>query len=296
MKEQLAVIGANSMVGSQFCQQAEKESFLIKGNYPQVDITNSDLVEKFFANHDFAHLVLFSAFTDVGQAEEQRGKKDQPCWQINVVGVQNVAGACRKFGRGLIFLSTDFVFDGTGGPYKEEDETGPDLEKVSWYGITKIEGEKIIAANLSNYIIARIAYPYSGRDTGKDDLILRIAKRYKIGTLYPMYTDQTITPTYIPDIAPAVNLLKDVNFRGIIHLASPTPVTQFDFAKTLIERAQLQGLKPLEQKSIDEDLKEENAVPRPKNCALLTNKVRSLGFEPTNWRQGIDKSVKLWIK
>lgn len=296
MKDQLAVIGANSMVGSQFCEQAEKDFFLVKGDYPQVDITNSDLVEKFFANHDFAHLILFSAFTDVGKAEGQRDKKDGPCWQINVVGVQNVTSACRKFGRGLIFLSTDFVFDGTGGPYKEEDETGPDLEKVSWYGITKIEGERIIARNLSNYIILRIAYPYSGRDTGKDDLVLRIAKLYKEGNLYHMYTDQTITPTYIPDIAPAVRLLIGHDFVGIVHLASPVAISQYEFAKELIEKAKIKGPKPLQQKSIRDDLDKPQAVPRPKDSGLNVEKIKSQGFEPTDARSGIEKCVQVLLK
>lgn len=294
MKEQLAVIGANSMVGSQFCEQYETP--VIKGDLPQVDITNPNLVERFFKDNQFDTVILFSAFTDVTAAEKQRNQKDQSCWQINVVGCQNVARACRKFGRGLIFLSTDFVFDGTNGPYKEENPTGPDLEKVSWYGITKIEGEKIIAKSLSNYIILRIAYPYSGKDTGKEDLILRIANRYKAGTLYPMYNDQTITPTYIPDIAPAVNLLQENDFQGTVHLASPSPVTHFEFAKALIEKARVLGPQPITQKSIDDDLSKPGTTPRPKNGGLAVGKIISLGFTPTDWRAGIEKSVRLWIK
>lgn len=111
-----------------------------------------------------------------------------------------------------------------------------------------------------------------------------------------MYVDQTITPTYIPDIAPALLLLLEKNFGGIIHLASPEPVSQYEFAKELIERAKARGPHPLLQKSIDDDLKKEGATPRPKNSGLKVDKIISLGFTPTDWHQGIDNSVNLWLK
>lgn len=293
MKKSLAVIGSTSMVGLQFCEQFEGQ--IVKGNYPQVDITKSDLVEKFFAANQFDTIILFSAATNVNAVEAQRDHKDQPCWQINVAGAENVAGACAKYNRKIIFISTDFIFDGASGPYKEADPTGPDLSKVSWYGITKIEGEKIIAT-LPNHIILRIAYPYSGKDMGKDDLVLRIIKLYRQGELYPMYTDQIITPTYIPDIASAMGKLLAQDFKGIVHLASPSATSQFEFAKELIDKAKIQGPKPLEQKSIDEDLAKPSATPRPKKGGLAVDKIRSLGFTPTDWKAGIDKSIKLWLK
>lgn len=295
MKGNLAVIGSTSMVGSQVCVDLKNHLNLIAGDLPEVDITSPHLVEDFFKNNHFDSVILFSAFTDVTAAERQRKNKTLPCWQVNVVGTKNVADACQKFNRKLIFISTDFVFDGTSGPYSETDPTGPDWGKVSWYGITKIEAEKALGATLLSYIILRIAYPYSGKDTGKDDLVLRIIKLFRQGNLYPMYIDQTITPTYIPDIAPAVLLLLKKNFGGIIHLASPLSVTQYEFAKELIEKAKISGSHPLSQKKIDEDLKKAG-TPRPKNGGLKVDKIISLGFTPTDWRQGIEKSVALWLK
>lgn len=284
------------MVGSQFCEDLENRASLVKGDLPEVDITKTDLVENFFQNNDFDTVILFSAITDVTAAERERNNRKQPAWQVNVQGTKNVADACRKFNRKLIFISTDFVFDGSGGSYSETDPTGPDLSKVSWYGITKIEAEKRVATTLANYIILRIAYPYSGKDTGKDDLTLRIIKLFKVGNLYPMYVDQIITPTYIPDIAPAVLLLLEKNFQGIIHLASPDPCTQDEFARKLIKKSKAHGPRPLSQKSIDDDLATKGTTPRPKNGGLAVDKIISLGFTPTDWRQGIEKSVNLWLK
>lgn len=295
MGKTLAVIGASSMIGSQFCDQAERDFELVRADRPEVDVTKKDLVEKFFKNNNFGWAILFSAITDVTGSEKERDNKNGPAWQVNMEGTKNVARMCKTYNRGLVFISTDFVFDGSSGPYTEDDPTGPNLRKVSWYGITKIEGEKIVA-QVANHIILRISYPYSGRDTGKEDSVLRIVKRYRRGELYHMYTDQTITPTYIPDIEPALSLLIARQVKGIIHLASPQKVTQYDFAQYLIDKSHAKGPKPLEPKSILEDQEGPNFVPRPKDGGLVVDKIRSLGFEPTGARQGIDKSIKLWLQ
>lgn len=295
MGKTLAVIGASSMIGSQFCDQAKADFELVRADRSEVDITRKDLLLKFFKNNNFGWAILFAATTDVTGSEKERDNKNGPTWQVNVGGTRNVAQMCEIHNRALVFISTDFVFDGSSGPYKEDDPTGPNLRKVSWYGITKIEGEKIVA-QVANHIILRISYPYSGRDTGKEDLILRIIRRYQRGELYPMYTDQTITPTYIPDIEPALSLLIAKHFKGIIHLASPQEVTQYEFAKYLIDKSHAKGPKPLAAKSILEDQKSQNFVPRPKDGGLVVDKIRNLGFEPTDWKEGINKSTSSLMK
>ena len=285
----MAVVGANSMVGSRFCEMAKSYFDLIKSDLKsgiKVDITEKSSVEDFFKNNSFDWLILFAAFTDVDAAEKQRNDKAQSCWQINVEGTKNVADALKKYNRKLIFISTDFIFDGTKGNYKEDDAPGPNLEKVSWYGITKIEAEKIIKSTLSAYIILRLAYPYRSKFEGKDDLAKRVWRLYKEGKLYPMFTDQTITPTLIDDIAPAVSLLISKGVTGTINLASPIAASQYDFAKELISTF---GGNPrdIEKGSIVEFLKVEGRTPRSKNSNLNVEKIKGLGFNPTDWKEGI---------
>src|SRR3989344_9283666 len=132
------------MIGSRFCELAQNAS-LVKadlGGKIAVDITDTKSVDSFFANFNFEWVILFSAYTDVDGAENQRGKKNGIAWKINVDGVKNVAASTSKYSRKLIFISTSFVFDGTKGPYRESDKPGQNLDFVSWYGITKIEAEK----------------------------------------------------------------------------------------------------------------------------------------------------------
>lgn len=298
MKERVGIIGSRSMVGSQVCEELADDAGieLIKADIRddiKIDITDKESVVTFFRDHAFGWVVLFSAFTDVNGAEEQRDDKKGLCYQINVEGSANIANACRAYNRKLIFISTDFVFDGANGPYNEGDPTGPDLNKVGWYGITKIIAEKNIQQILpeSDVIILRIAYPYSGVDTGKDDLALGIIKLFDQGKLYPMYTDQIITPTFIPDISQAIKLLISRNQHGVFHLASPTATTQFEFASQLLKVVRGQKIE-LETAKLEDALSKSDIIPRPLKGGLKVNKIQKLGMNPTNWQEGISQVSK----
>src|SRR3972149_3563504 len=205
---------------------------------------------------------------------------------INIKGTANVVDACKNSNRKLIFISTDFVFDGQNGPYSEESQPGGDLDKISWYGLTKIEAENYVRENLANFLILRIAYPYRGRFEGKDDIAKRILRLYQVGQLYPMFTDQIITPTFIDDIAEAVKLLVSTDKRGILHLVSPRQTTQFEFAKELI-RVFKGDISKIQKGSIIDFLKIPGHTPRPINGGLKVEKTKALGFQPTDWQEGI---------
>src|SRR3989338_4252742 len=223
----LAVIGSSSMVGSRFCDLSNQNFRLIKadlhGEIP-VDITDVKSVRHFFLQNNFQYLILFSAFADVDEAEKQRGNKEGNCWKINVEGVRNVANACKKFKRKLIFISTDFVFDGINGPYDETDPIGGDLDKISWYGLSKIEGEKIVQRVLADFIILRISYPYRAEFQKKDDF--------------------------------AKHLI--LAFGG-----NPSKVRNGSILQTKL------------------------GAPRSANGGLKVEKIRNLGFLPTDWKRGI---------
>ena len=285
-----AVIGASSMVASRFCDLTEDQLNLIKADLNSqvpVDITQKKSVNDFFKNHDFDWILLFSAFTDVDEAEKQRNSKSGLCWKINVEGVKNVISECTRNNKNLLFISTDFVFDGSSGPYDEDSPVGPDFNKVSWYGITKLEAEKLIGKNLANYIILRISYPFRGPFNEKDDQIKRVLRLYDLGNLYPMFYNQTITPTFADDVAPAISLLLKKRAGGIFHLASPRTTNQLEFAAKVLEVFGKDAGK-LTKGSIVEFLKEPSTTPRPVKGGLKVNKIKELGFSPTDWEKGIE--------
>lgn len=287
MSERIAVIGSRSMVGSRFCELAKDNFKIIEADQPGVDLKSEQTIENFFTDNNFDLAILFAAFTDVDEAEKQRNDRAASCWQINVQGTQKIAQACQSHNRHFLFISTDFVFDGTNGPYSEDDEPGPDLEKVSWYGITKIEAEKAVKDVNPDNLIVRIAYPYRGRYPEKDDIVKRILRLARDNQLYPMFADQHISPTFIDDLSPAIKLLVQEKLGGIWHLASPKSTTQYEFAKKVFELASL-DVRSIKKGSIVNFLKKSNGTPRPVNVQLRTSKIESLGFVPTKWDDGLE--------
>ncbi len=285
----IAVIGASSMVGSRFCELFNYQKSLIKadlnGQNP-VDITDSQSVSAFFNNNDFQYVILFSAFTDVDAAEKQRNDQNASCWQINVKGAENVIIECANNNKKLIFISTSFVFDGQKGPYAENAQRGGDLEKISWYGITKLKAEEAIEKALKDHLIIRITYPYRANFPAKQDFARQILEKYRNNSLYPMFTDQIFTPTFIDDLAPAFEILIKSNSSGIFHITSPSPATPYDFAKELLTVFGMETSK-LEKGSLAEFLKDNTKTPRPINSSLLSQKIEGIGFRPTDWVSGI---------
>jgi len=280
------------MVGSRFLELASSGAQFMKTDlYSKnpTDITNKSSIESFFKSNDYDYVILFSAFTDVDAAEKQRNDKDALCWQINVEGTRNVTEIARKFKRKMIFISTDFIFDGHNGPYSENAPVGPDLSKVGWYGITKIEAEKIVMT-LPSYVILRISYPYRSQFDKKLDYARSILEKYQEEKLLPRFVDQQITPTFIDDVPGAILLLIEKNQDGIFHLASPLTVSPYNFAKELL-RVFGKNTDKLKE-SLLKDLIKSSNVPRPIKGGMISNKIQMLGFSPTDWKKGIVEIYK----
>lgn len=282
----IAVIGSSSMVGSRFCELTKLE--LIKadlnGQNP-IDITDKESVDNFFKS-DFDTAILFSAFTDVDAAQLQKGDKSGSCWNINVNGAKLVSQASLDKKTKLIFISTETVFDGSAGPYTESDKTG-DSEKLSWYGLSKKTAEEQVSANKNNLII-RICYPYRANFAPKTDFARSIIQKFDEGSIYPMFTDQIMTPTFIDDISGAIELLIEKSAAGIYHLASPELTSPYEFAKYLLTTFGRDATK-LQKGSIFSFIGKKSVAPRPIKGGLNVDKISKAGFRPTSWQDGINK-------
>jgi dTDP-4-dehydrorhamnose reductase len=112
-------------------------------------------------------ILHLAAVTDTNAAWEQRGDKNSICYRLNVGGTQNILDLCRQHNKHLIYISTDFVFDGTKiTPYTEEDEPNP----IERYGENKYLGEKLILDSNDSASIVRITYPYRAKFDQKPDI------------------------------------------------------------------------------------------------------------------------------
>lgn len=228
MKPKIIGTGLSGLIGSRVIE-------LLSGKYDfsnlslktRVDITDFAQIEEKIRKSKAQVVLHLAAFTDVDAASKQDGDKNGSCYKVNVLGTQNVVSACKTFGKYLIHISTDFIFDGKKKePYTEDDKPNP----VEWYGKTKFWAEEEVKKRGINYAIARLAFPFRAEFRPKEDLVRKIIKGLKENSLPPMFNDQLITPTFIDDIASAFDIFIQKRPIGIYHLVGSTILSPYELA------------------------------------------------------------------
>jgi dTDP-4-dehydrorhamnose reductase len=230
-KRSVLATGATGLVGSRFVELYEAEYDVANMDLTTgVDITDRESIRQFVADHPSETLIHLAAFTDTNAAFAQTGDKSGLCYRVNVEGTENIAAACREAGIHLIHVSTDFVFDGTKDtPYTEDDPRSP----IEWYGKTKAMAEEVVEESGVGYTIVRIAYPYRQEFAAKPDLIKKIRTGLEAGHLYPQFSDSTITPTYVDDIARGFAKLVEDKSHGLYHFVGSTSLSPYELARQI---------------------------------------------------------------
>lgn len=222
--------GLSGMVGSRFTELFNEEfKFTNLDLVAGTDITDVNQVEKAL-DCPATTVIHLAAFTDVSKAYSETGNKNGIVYQVNVLGTQNIARACKKYGHYLIHISTDFVFDGKKQePYTETDQPQP----IEWYGQTKLLAEQKVGDSGCQHVICRLAFPFRANFPQKEDLVRKIIAKLKINTLHPMFIDQIITPTFIDDICQALKIFIEKKPSGIYHVVGSTFLSPFELAKKI---------------------------------------------------------------
>ena len=301
------VLGATSLVGSHFVQNAPVTGIVAAGRrdprdlgirvekFLQADFTAPDEVARVVADSQCEVIVNFAARTDVDGCEKERPVSresiapepdHQSAWHLNAEVPGSLAKEVVRRDLYLVHVSTDFVFSGENGPYPENALPDPYGAHVSWYGYTKGQGERaILSLAPKNSAIVRISYPYRTSFGFKTDFARSILDRARKGSLYPLYIDQVITPTWIPDVTRTIQALLSVRTTGTFHVASPHPTTPFAFGLTLLGQARL-PTRDIATTRLSE-VRDPARAPRPQRGGLLVDRVRQLGVEPVVFEEGI---------
>ncbi len=299
------IFGATSMVGAHFvahgrsaCAAAGRRDPRVEGlrveRFADVDLTDLEAVRRAVRSAREPVVVNFAGATDVDAVERERPALSEPptgvAWTTNALAPGVIADAARASDKFFVQISTDFVFDGVSGPYDEAAERSSYSPRVGWYGWTKSEGERRAIEADPTTAVVRIAYPYRGPFPPKADFARRLLARYREGSMWPMYTDQVITPTWIPDITTALDRLIAARVSGVVHVASPEPTTPFEFASELLS---VYARRPVEVSSgrLAEAPTGGGHAPRPLRGGLVPARARTLGLPLTSWRSGIAQLV-----
>lgn len=228
-KPSVILTGATGLVGSRFVElYSERFEIHNLDLATGIDITDPAAVGAFIKAHPATSLIHLAAFTDTAKAESEAGNQEGICYRVNVVGTKNIADSCRDHNIFMIHVSTDFVFDGTKTePYIENDPRSP----LGWYGTTKALAEEAVEKSGAKYAITRLSYPYRANFALKPDIIQKILDGLKNNNLTPRFSDTTITPTYVDDIARGFASLIDAQLPGIYHLVGDTSLSPYELAQ-----------------------------------------------------------------
>lgn len=267
----ILVTGAKGMLGQDLCPILEDVgAFVIETDIDTLDITNAEQVKQVLTDVRPDMVIHCAAYTNVDKAEEDLKTAEL----INVTGTENIAETCGKLGITLVYISTDYVFDGESvEPYTPEDMPNP----INNYGATKYEGEEAVRSLCEKYYIVRTSWLYGHHGKNFVETMLALADRNEINVV----DDQVGCPTWTVELANGILKLLSKPY-GTYHICGSGFTTWYGFAKEIFAQYNRQAPSPLEGEGWGEGLKPctTEGFPRPAkrpkfsvmdNCGLCRN-------------------------
>lgn len=283
----ILIIGASGLVGGELFRQAKKDNTVL-GTYNSfklsdlvpLDITNSFNVKKIFTDFKPDVVINPAAMADVEGCE----KNPELCRRINLDGVKNIADSAKQNSIPFVFFSSDYIFDGLNGPYKEEDIANP----LNVYGQVKFEMENYIKSNLSKYLIVRTCNVFGWEAQGKN-FVVRLINNLKEKKRMSIVNDQFGSPTYAKVLSKAVLHLVLNQKIGTYHVAGKDTLDRFTFSKLIAQVFELDSnlIVPIATTQIDQ------AAKRPMKGGLKVDKVQAiLPFPLLTAKEGLEQMKK----
>ena len=273
-------------VGSDIAPQysgADDGTAVTKMDYVQMDITNSQEVTETIKKVNPDVVVHCAAWTAVDLAEESENK--EKVMAINVGGTENIAKVCKELDCKMVYISTDYVFDGYGTRPWEED--CKDYAPLNVYGESKLMGEKVVSLNLEKYFIVRIAWVFGVNGNNFIKTMLNVGKKFD--TL-KVVNDQIGTPTYTYDLSRLLVDMIETDKYGYYHATNEGGyISWYDFACEIFKQA---GYNTKVNPVTTEEYGVSKAR-RPFNSRLNKTKLVENGFTPLpDWKDALSRYLK----
>ena len=294
----ILVTGVSGQLGHDVTNEALKRGHEVVGtdiNVPdsfpasfiQADITDKSVVNNMVHSNKFETVIHCAAWTNVDGAEDER--KKALVYAINVEGTRNIALACVDSGAKMIYISTDYVFNGQGQePWKPDDKN---YAPLNYYGFTKLEGEKAVVENLKKFFIVRIAWVCGLNGKNFIKTMINVGKSHDT---VRVVNDQIGTPTYTVDLARLLVDMVETEKYGYYHATNSESepggyISWYDFC---CEFYRQYGLKT---KVIPVSTEEYglSVAARPSNSRLDKSKLEEQGFTPLpTWQDAVSRYLK----
>ncbi|MBS1513332.1 MAG: SDR family oxidoreductase [Bacteroidetes bacterium] len=249
--------------------------------YEAMDFTDADAVKKVFEQHRPTHVLHAGAISKPDACEENKTLADE----VNINGTSVMLNAAAQYGIPFLFMSTDFVFDGISGMYKEDDPVGA----VNYYGETKIKAEALVQQYPFVWSIVRTVLVYGKPINKRNNILTIVREKLEKGEPYQVFHDQVRTPTYAEDLAHAMVTILEKNAQGIFHICGEDVLTPYEMA--VATGAFLQLDTSLIQKITAADWQQ--TAKRPPITGLNIEKAkRELGYRPASFVEGLRKTLE----
>lgn len=252
----------------------------IDGRAERIDLTDGAAVDKFVVKRSPEVVIHAASVTDVDLCEVE----PELAARVNTEATRFVAEACRRVGAFLVYLSTDYVFDGLRGNYKEQDEPHP----INAYGYSKLFGEQQVRRCGNDFCIARTSVVYGwGRDY-RPNFAAWIFHRLEQNRKVEVVTDQYASPTLNSNLAKMLLEVVERRLQGVWHLAGSTRTNRYEFAILLAQRCGFNEklLVPVESHSVAWKAK------RPFDSSLdVTKALETLNNKPAPLEEGLKEFV-----
>ena len=260
--------------------------------YVSLDITDADAVDRVICEMKPDVVVHCAAWTAVDLAED--GDKKDKVHAINADGTANIAKACKKTGSKMVYISTDYVFDGQGTtPWKPDCK---DYKPLNVYGQSKLDGELAVSSTLDNYFIVRIAWVFGKNGKNFIKTMLNVAKTH---STLKVVNDQIGTPTYTFDLARLLVDMIETDKYGYYHVTNEGGyISWYDFTKEIFRQATLLGRTEYSEDKVtvlpvttaEYGL---SKAARPFNSRLDKSKLVENGFTPLpTWQDAVARYLK----
>jgi dTDP-4-dehydrorhamnose reductase len=274
--EKIIITGCNGLLGQKLIQRFQKE-FIVHGcdlqdekyltdvafSYQKLDITNRRETTRLITQIEPAFVLNSAAFTDVDGAELQK----ELCWKVNVEAVDNIVTGCRKVHAHLVHISTDYVFDGTNGPYHEDDVPNPQ----GYYAKSKLAGENIVVGSPIDWAIVRTMVLFGYGVNLRPNFVTWLISALREGRKVKIVDDQIGNVTLADDLAEGIYPVVSRKKTGIFHISGADIVSRYQLCLAIADMYKLD--KNLIMPIKTADLKQK--APRPLNSGFILDKART---------------------
>ncbi|MEH7095079.1 dTDP-4-dehydrorhamnose reductase [Neobacillus vireti] len=275
----VVVTGVKGQLGYDLEKQLTARNHQVFGiDRTQLDITDEQAVKAYIESVNPDAVLHCAAYTNVDAAEEDK----ETAYNVNALGAKYLAEAASKVGAKMVYVSTDYVFDGTASePYEVDHPTHP----LGVYGETKFAGEEFVKMSLDRYFIVRTAWVFGINGNNFVKTMLRLAEeRDELGVVH----DQVGSPTYTVDLARFMIDLVESDQYGVYHATNEGVCSWYEFAVEIFNQAGVNvKVNPLTSEQFP------RPAARPKYSVLSKKKIMDQGFTPLpNWKEALSAYLR----